>query len=98
MRITRSQEQWQTIIEDQQTSGLTIIGYCQQQQLSTSSFYAVRKKFCLSSGNFVRAKITQQVELSEEKTFITVTVGKANISLPASTSVTYLNQLLRELI
>ena len=44
MRITRSQVQWQTIIEDQQTSGLTILDYCQQQQLSTSSFYAVRKK------------------------------------------------------
>ncbi|ALO34879.1 hypothetical protein CMT41_09230 [Colwellia sp. MT41] len=98
MRISRSQEQWQTIIEDQQTSGLTIIDYCQQQQLSTSSFYALRKKLSLSSGNFVRAKITQQVELIEEQTFITVTVGKANISLPASTSVTYLSQLLRELI
>ncbi|WP_394349198.1 IS66 family insertion sequence element accessory protein TnpA, partial [Candidatus Enterovibrio escicola] len=39
MRITRSQEQWQTIIDDQQASGLTIIAYCRQQQLSTSSFY-----------------------------------------------------------
>ena len=98
MRISRSQEQWQTIIEDQQTSGLTIIDYCQQQQLSTSSFYAVRKKNSFSSGNFVRAKITQQVELIEEQTFITVTVGKVNVSLPASTSVTYLSLLLRELI
>ncbi len=97
MRITRSQEQWQSIIEDQQTSGLTIIEYCQQHQLTTSSFYAVRKKINLSSGNFVRAKITQQVELIKEKTFITVTVGKANVSLPASTSVTYLSLLLREL-
>ena len=98
MRISRSQEQWQSIIEDQQSSGLTIIDYCQQQQLSTASFYAVRNKISLSSGNFVRAKITQQVELIEEKIFITVTVGKANISLPASTSVTYLSLLLRELI
>jgi len=98
MRISRSQEQWQTIIEDQQSSGLTIIDYCQQQQLSTSSFYAVRKKISLSSSNFVRAKITQQVELIEEQTFITVTVGKVNVSLPASTSGTYLSLLLRELI
>ena len=87
MRISRSQEQWQTIIEDQQTSGLTILDYCQQQQLSTSSFYAIRKKISLSSGNSVRAKITQQVELIEEQTSITVTVGKVNISLPTSTSV-----------
>ena len=98
MRISRSQEQWQIIIEDQQSSGLTILDYCQQQQLSTSSFYAVRKKISVSSGNFVRAKITQQVEFIEEQTFITVTLGKANVSLPASTSVTYLSQLLHELI
>ena len=98
MGITRSQEQWQTIIDDQQTSGLTILDYCKQQQLSTSSFYAVRKKISLSSGNFVRAKITQQVEVVTEQTFITVSVGRANVSLPTSTSVTYLSLLLRDLI
>ncbi|MFQ3338266.1 MAG: putative transposase, partial [Colwellia sp.] len=72
MRITRSQKQWQIIIDDQQTSGLTIIDYCQQQQLSTSSFYAVKKKLGLTSGNFVRAKITQQVEIIEAKDSITL--------------------------
>lgn len=35
MRLSRNHEQLKTIIEDQQTSGLTIIDYCQQQQLST---------------------------------------------------------------
>ncbi len=63
MRIMRNQEQWQTIIKDQQASGLTIMDYCQQHQLSTTSFYSVRKKLGLSLGNFVRAKITQQVEV-----------------------------------
>jgi hypothetical protein len=29
----RSQEQWQSIIEDQQSSGLTIIDYCRQHKL-----------------------------------------------------------------
>lgn len=97
MRITRSQEQWQTIIDDQQISGLTIIDYCQQQQLSTSSFYAIKKKLGLTSSNFVRAKISQQVELIEQQTSITLTVGKANVSFPATISATYLSQLLREL-
>ena len=98
MRITRSQEQWQTLIDDQQTSGLTIIDYCQQQQLSTSSFYAIKKKLGMTSGNFVRAKITQQVELIEEKALITLSIGKVNISLPSTTSPTYLSQLLRALV
>jgi len=101
MGITRSQEQWQTIIEDQQTSGLTIIDYCRQQQLSPSSFYAVKKKLGLTSGNFVRAKITQQVELTEAQErgeTITLTIGKTNVSLPSTTSATYLSQLLRALV
>lgn len=96
MRIMRSKEQWQTIIQEQQSSGLTIIDYCRQQQLSMTSFYAVRKKLGLSSSSFVRAKITQQVEIVEEQPGITLTVGKANVSLPATTSATYLSQLLRE--
>ena len=98
MGITRSQEQWQTIIEDQQASGLTIIDYCQQQKLATSSFYAFRNKLSLSSDNFVHAKITQQVEFVEKRAAITITFGNANVSLPASTPVTYLSQLLREII
>ncbi|KGJ98476.1 IS66 family insertion sequence element accessory protein TnpA [Thalassotalea sp. ND16A] len=89
MRIMRSQAQWQAIIEDQQTSGLAIMDYCQQHQLSTTSFYAVRKKLGLSSSSFVRAKITQRVEVIEEQPSISITVGKANVSLPATTSATY---------
>ena len=37
MRISRSQEQWRTIFNEQQTSGLTIIDYCREHRLSTSS-------------------------------------------------------------
>ncbi|PKG37404.1 IS66 family insertion sequence element accessory protein TnpA [Psychromonas sp. Urea-02u-13] len=57
MRISRSQTQWKTIIKDHQSSGLTVIEYYQQLQLSTSNFYAIKKKLGLSSSNFVRAKI-----------------------------------------
>ncbi|KGK00382.1 hypothetical protein ND16A_3589 [Thalassotalea sp. ND16A] len=68
MRIMRSQAQWQAIIEDQQTSGLAIIDYrlLPTTSIITTSFYAVRKKLGLSSGNFVRAKITKQVGVIEE--------------------------------
>ena len=98
MKITRSHEQWRTILNEQQASGLTIIDYCQQQQLSTSSFYAVKKKLGLTSGSFVRAKITQQVKFIEAQDSITLTIGKANVSLPSTTSATYLSQLLRALV
>lgn len=94
----RSQEQWRTIIEAQQASGLTIVEYCQQNELSTTSFYAVRKKLGLSSTNFVKARVTQQFEMICEQGGIFITVGKAKVSLPATTSASYLANLLNELI
>jgi hypothetical protein len=97
MRIIRNQEQWQSIIEDQQSSGLTIIDYCRQHKLSQTSFYAHRKKLDLTQSGFIRAKVTQQIELetrSEEN--INLRVGNATLSLPSSTSASYLAQILRE--
>ncbi|WP_022942573.1 IS66 family insertion sequence element accessory protein TnpA, partial [Psychromonas hadalis] len=44
MKITRNETQWQTLVKNQQTSGLTISDYCQQHHLSTSSFYTFKKK------------------------------------------------------
>ena len=97
MRIMRSQPQWQVIIEEQQASGLSINDYCQQHQLSTTSFYACRKKLRLSSSKFIRAKITQQVELVQDTSVITLTIGQAHVALPSTTSASYLSQLLSEL-
>jgi putative transposase len=98
MKITRNETQWQTLIQNQQTSGLTISDYCQQHQLPSSSFYAFKKKLGLTSNSFVRAKVTQQIEfIEEQQPSITLTVGKANVSLPATTPATYLAQILREL-
>jgi len=66
--------------------------------LPSSSFYAFKKKLGLTSNSFVRAKVTPQIEfIEEQQPSITLTVGKANISLPAATPATYLAQILREL-
>ncbi|WP_256597815.1 IS66 family insertion sequence element accessory protein TnpA [Moritella viscosa] len=62
MKITRNQTQWQTLIQNQQTCGLTVSDYCLQHQLPTSSFYAFKKKLGLTSNSFVRAKVTLQIE------------------------------------
>jgi hypothetical protein len=52
MKITRSQEQWRTILNEQQTSGQTIIDYCREHQLATSSFMC-----------FVKNQVSHQVVL-----------------------------------
>ena len=97
MGITRSQAQWKTIFKEQQTSGLAIIDYCREHQLSTSSFYATRKKLDITPNNFVRAKVTQQIELIAHQQPIELTLGQAKLTFPSSTSASYLGQVLREL-
>ncbi len=97
MKITRNEAQWQTLIQDQQTSGLTIADYCQQHNLARSSFYAFKKKLGLTSSRFVCAKVIQQIELLEEQPPITLSTAKVNVTLPATTPATYLAQILREL-
>ena len=85
MRIMRSQEQWQSIIEAQQSSGLTIIDYCRQHKLSLTSFYAHRKKLNLTQSGFIRAKVMQQVEFeTRSEDNISLSIGNATLSLPSS--------------
>ncbi|QDP02762.1 IS66 family insertion sequence element accessory protein TnpA [Thalassotalea sp. PS06] len=98
MRIFRSQEQWQHIIKEQQDSGLTIAQYCREHQLSSTTFYTVRKKFGLKPSGFVQAKITKQVEVIEHACSIRIQVGSATVELPAATPPDYLGQVLRALV
>ena len=98
MKISRSHEQWRTLITEQQASGLTIIDYCRKHQLSTSSFYVFRKKLGINSSSFVRTQVTQQVELVTQQSLIELTLGKATLKLPSNTSATYLGQVLRALV
>ena len=97
MKISRSHEQWRTLITEQQASGLTIIDYCRKHQLATSSFYVFRKKLGINSSSFVRTQVTQQVELVTQQSLIELTLGKATLKLPSNTSATYLGQVLRAL-
>ena len=97
MKISRSHEQWRTLITEQQASGLTIIDYCRKHQLATSSFYIFRKKLGINSSSFVSTQVTQQVELVTQQSLIELTLGKATLKLPSNTSATYLGQVLRAL-
>jgi len=96
MRKTRSPEQWRSIIEEQQSSDLTIREFCQQNALSKTAFYAARNKLNAASGRFVRAKVTKHVDVIEPQQPFILTIGKANVSLPPTTPAAYLSQLLRE--
>lgn len=43
-RKRRSEQQWQALIEAQQTSGLTVNQFCTEHNITLSNFYLRRKK------------------------------------------------------
>jgi hypothetical protein len=98
MGIMRSQDQWKHIFKEQEMSGLTIVGYCRQHQISTATFYASRKKLGANQSAFIQAKITQQVEVFSSPEPISLNIGSVSLTLPSTTPAPYLAQLLREFI
>jgi len=98
MGTMRSQDQWQNIFKEQENSGSTIVGFCRQHQIPTATFYAYRKKLSVNQSAFIKAKITQQVEVFSKLEPICLNVGNISLSLPSTTPAPYLAQLLRELM
>lgn len=97
MRVNRSQAQWREIIQQHINSNLSIVDFCREHNLSTTTFYSARKKLSAIPKNFVKAKVTQQIEVSAEQANILITVGQASVSLPATISASYLASVLKEL-
>ena len=106
MKTFRNKQQWQELVLAQQQSGLNISAYCRKHKLSTSSFYAHKKRLESTEGAFVCAQISQhkviehqvtQLELAPPNVAITLELAHAKLHLPHSVSPSFLAQLLREL-
>ena len=96
----RTLAQWQTIIEQQQASGLTIVDYCQQHDINPKSFSsrkaALKTRGMLAGepagGAFVRV-LPDAIEKSPST--ITLKAGPAALLLPGTTSPQWLANLLK---
>ncbi|WP_435274558.1 IS66 family insertion sequence element accessory protein TnpA [Psychrobium sp. nBUS_13] len=93
----RSLEQWQDIINLHQSSGLSVSDFCRDNNISTTAFYATKKKLTEETSSFVKACVTQPLKINTEIAPIVLTVGLAKVCLPQSTSPMYLAQLLKGL-
>ena len=99
MRKTNSE--WQAIFKQQKDSNLNIDAFCQKHKLATSSFYKYRKLLAKES-HFIQARVVsdpvdakQGVDLLDNQSGFTLELPVGRLSLPASTSATYLIQLIR---
>ncbi|MDP5148145.1 hypothetical protein ORI98_17020 [Shewanella sp. ULN5] len=67
MKTFRDPLQWQELILAQlQQSGLNICTYCRKHKLSTSSFYAYKKRFASTESAFLCAN-TSQCKVTDHK-------------------------------
>ena len=55
-RRRRNAAQWRALIDQQQTSGMSVRGFCQRAGLNETSFYAWRRRLeaAAESGSFIR--------------------------------------------
>ena len=95
-----TQQKWLTIIEQQKQSDLTILQFCRQLNISPSNFYQRKRELTTlnqSSASFIKAQVTQTVEVEAQLEPICLTLGKAKLTLPSQTSSSYLAILINGL-
>jgi len=98
--MKRTKQQWLELIQAQQTSDLSIIDFCREQDLPLNNFYARRSDWLksnrtetnISSSAFSKVTVTETAKSST--TAITLNIGKATLSVPSSTDVTWLAKLI----
>ena len=101
--MKRTKQQWLELIQAQQTSDLSIIDFCREQDLPLNNFYARRSDWLksnrtetnISSSAFSKVTVTETAKSST--TAITLNIGKATLSVPSSTDVTWLAKLIGQL-
>jgi len=95
-----TQQKWLTIIEQQKQSDLTILQFCRQLNISPSTFYQRKRELTTpnqSSASFIKAQVTQTVEVEAQLEPICLTLGKAKLTFPLQTTPQYLAAFINEL-
>jgi hypothetical protein len=94
--MKRTKQQWLELIQAQQICDLSIVDFCREKDLPLKSFYARRSSLLkpkhIESSAF--SKITVAEKPKPSATVITLTIGKATLSIPSSTDVVWLAKLI----
>lgn len=89
----RSSHQWQSLIEQQEVSGLSVADFCKQQELDYKYFYA-RKRSLLKRRQAKQTKSFIKVgKVPSGNASMVLQVGEARLSIPTETD--WLAQLLK---
>ena len=94
--MKRTKQQWLELIQAQQHSDLSIVDFCREKDLPLKRFYA-RRSSSLKPKNVESSafsKISVAATSKSTTTAITLSIGKASLSVPSSTDVVWLAKLI----
>lgn len=95
----RTNQEWQTLIEQSESSSLSTLAFCKLKEINPSTFYAKRQqlnKIEISQG-FVKAEViekTTKYQAQVATANMTLLVNDVELSIPQGTPATYLAELI----
>ncbi|MDE1359181.1 IS66 family insertion sequence element accessory protein TnpB [Vibrio aestuarianus] len=102
MAKRRTDQEWQTLFEQYQSSHLSQRVFCERNGLSLSTFYAKRQQLqtmeSANIGGFVRAEViekTTRYQVAQAPVAnMTLSINDVELSIPQGTPVAYLAELI----
>ena len=92
-------QEWQTLIEQSESSSLSTLAFCKLNELNPSTFYAKRqqlKKANISQG-FLRAEVVEKTTKYQAQIAtanMTLLINDVELSIPQGTPSAYLAELI----
>lgn len=94
---------WQTLFEEQEINGLTVVAFCKERNIHPQTFYSRRYKLrkrnqpddVAKEGDFMTVK--RVAASSDIQGAITVRCGEVSIHIPANFDIDQLTALIKEL-
>lgn len=99
MRKRRTNQEWQMLIKQSESSSLSILAFCKLNELNPSTFYAKRlqlKKASFSQ-SFVRAEVVEKTTKYQAQIAtanMTLLINDVELSIPQGTPMAYLVELI----
>ncbi|ELB2889301.1 TPA: IS66 family insertion sequence element accessory protein TnpB [Vibrio vulnificus] len=95
----RTNQEWQTLIEQSESSSLSTLAFCKLKEINPSTFYAKRQQLnqIEVSQGFVKAEVvekTTKYQATVATANMTLLVNDVELSIPQGTPATYLAELI----
>lgn len=102
MAKRRTDQEWQTLFKQYESSQLSQRVFCERHGLSSSSFYAKRQQLQCSgqsqTGGFIKAEVvekTTRYQMTQTPVAnMTLSINNVELSVPQGTPVRYLAELI----